>query len=367
MVTESFPWEQIGESHRRRYMLDYSFEELAALFRDWGYKDAHAKTVFSGLHRKCYRSVDEFRSGLLPRTLIARMKSPEAPPFEVFRSIQAFPSGDGSVKYLYELQEGGRIESVYMPFENRTTFCISSQMGCALGCTFCATGAMGFRKHLTPGEILGQVLHMRRSHPDPPGQTYRTNVVFMGMGEPLHNLNNVMHAFDSLTDPHGLVLSQRDVSVSTSGLVPKIQQLAGFDRRPQLMVSIAATSDEARSNIMPVNRAYPLEKLLATLERYPLRKNERIMLSYVLIAGVNDSRDDADRLIAMGRRFPSMVNLIPLNEHESSPDLNEPGEARLQWFFNYLNEHGAFATIRRSRGRDVVAACGQLSNQQLAV
>jgi 23S rRNA (adenine2503-C2)-methyltransferase len=223
---------------------------------------------------------------------------------------------------------------------------------------------MGFRRHLGAGEIVSQVYHMIRDNQGHFRQAKRRNVVFMGMGEPLHNLDNVMAAFDLLTHRHGLVLSERDVAVSTSGLVPKIEALARRERRPQLMVSIAATSDEERSATMPVNRAYGLEELLRCLERYPLRKRERIMLSYVLIAGVNDSPRQAGQLAAMAERFPSLVNLIPLNEHEHAPGLREPAEAALQRFYQTLLDLGAFATIRRSRGRDVAAACGQLVHRK---
>jgi 23S rRNA (adenine2503-C2)-methyltransferase len=275
--------------------------------------------------------------------------------------VTAHPSEDGSTKYVFTLYDGAKIESVYMPRGAYRTLCISSQVGCALGCTFCATGAIGFKRNLSAGEILGQVIHMRCMHPEEGGQPGRWNVVFMGMGEPLHNLANLMRAFDSLTHPHGMVLSQKDVAVSTAGLVPKICELAKHSPRPRLMVSIAATSNQERSAVMPVNRAYPLEILLETLENFPLQHRERIMLSYVLIAGVNDRDEDAERLITMSRRFPSLVNLIPMNAHAASPGMDEPEEAHLLRFARLLRDAGVFATIRHSRGRDVAAACGQLA------
>lgn len=247
-----------------------------------------------------------------------------------------------------------------MPFPGRHTLCISSQIGCAMGCTFCATGTMGLHRHLSAAEMVSQVLNIKQRHPDETGKTKRFNVVFMGMGEPLHNLDQVLKAVSVLTDPAGLNLSPRDVAVSTSGLIPKIEQMATVKKRPQLMVSIAATTDEARSAIMPVNRAYPLEDLMRCLERYPLRKGERVMLSYVLIENVNDTEEDARRLAAMSQRFPSLVNVIPMNEHEGSPGFVEPDESRTNAFANILLAHGVFTTIRRSRGRDVAGACGQL-------
>ncbi|CAM2006978.1 23S rRNA (adenine(2503)-C(2))-methyltransferase RlmN [Acanthopleuribacter pedis] len=360
---ETFTWEQIDETSYYDCLLDYSHAELTRLVAERGFKSIHADRLFAALHRGDHDDPTLFDRLQLPKPMLALLNSDDAPKRSPFQRIEAFPSNDGSVKYLYHLPNGAQIESVFMPFKNRNTFCISSQVGCAMGCTFCATGAMGFRKHLSAGEIVGQVLHMRLRHPNPRGQTTRFNVVFMGMGEPLHNLNNVMKTVDLLTDPHGLVLSERDIAVSTSGLVPKIEQMASYKKRPHLMVSIAATNDGNRSSIMPVNRAYNLEKLLACLERYPLRRRERIMLSYVVIAGVNDRDEDIAALLAMSQRFPSMINLIPMNEHELSPGMQEPEEKRLQRMYQTLLDAGAFATIRRSRGRDVAGACGQLTTQ----
>lgn len=355
-----FPWEQPAEEPNHRFLLDYTYEELAKLVAFWGLKEANAKLIFKAIQRRGLTDPAEFDPNHLNKRALARLESAEAPPLKVFRQVTAYPSQDGSVKYVYTLSTGDQVESVFMPFENRDTYCVSSQVGCALGCTFCATGAMGFRRHLTPGEMVGQVLHMRRMHPATSGQSSRFNVVFMGMGEPLHNLNNLLRAFDILTHPQGLVLSEKDVAISTSGLVPKIERLGQRKRRPRLMVSIAATTDEARSAIMPVNRAYPLAKLVASLKQFPLQKGERIMLSYVLIAGVNDQLDDAQRLAAISSQFPSLVNIIPMNAHEASPGMDEPEETHIERFYRALIAAGCFATVRRSRGRDVAAACGQL-------
>ena len=358
-MAKNYAWEQNWGAGKPRFLIDYEYEAFRDLVTGWGFKEAGAREVFAGLVRKGYTSVEQMNTHRVSPALLARLSADDAPPIRVFENIETHASVDGSTKYVYHLHDGGVVESVYMPFEGRDTLCISSQAGCALGCTFCATGAMGFKRHLSVGEILGQVIHMRRRHGGP--QTERMNVVFMGMGEPLHNLEHVLGAFRSMTHGHGMCLSDNDVAVSTSGLVPRIRQMAEEHRRPRLMVSIAATTDVARSAIMPVNRAYPLEELLSTLEQFPLRKKERIMLSYVLIAGQNDSPDDARRLAAMSLRFPSLVNLIPMNEHPDSPGMSEPEEQQLIHFANMLKDLGAFTTIRRSRGRDVAAACGQLA------
>lgn len=359
MKQQTYPWEMDGGKTERRCILDFEFQELADLVTSWGFKVAGAREVFRGLHRKGCRSFHELDTTRVSPKLLEKLAFHG--PISPFRHVEAHPSADGSTKYVYTLSGGERIESVWMPFGKYATLCVSSQVGCALGCTFCATGAMGFKRHLSPGEIVGQVIHMRRENPFPNKQPGRFNVVFMGMGEPLHNLTGVLQVFRTLTHPEGMVMSDNDVAVSTSGLVPKIRELAALDRRPRLMVSIAATTDEARSKVMPVNRAYPLEPLLKTLETFPLKKKERVMLSYVLIAGVNDTDEDASRLAAMARRFPSLVNLIPMNAHEDSPGMDEPEESDLYAFSRLLRDMGAFTTIRHSRGRDVAGACGQLA------
>jgi 23S rRNA (adenine2503-C2)-methyltransferase len=219
---------------------------------------------------------------------------------------------------------------------------------------------MGFRRHLSPAEMVAQVLYLVRASGATRGQKGKLKVVFMGMGEPLHNIEAVLTTHEILTDQQGMGLSERDVAVSTSGLVSKIERLARYRHRPQLMVSIAATTDEARSALMPVNRAWPLAQLTGCLETFPLRKREKILLGYVVIAGNNDTDEDAIRLAAMARRFPSLVNLIPMNPHVDAQGMNAPEETSLQRFYRILLNEGAFATIRRSRGQDVAGACGQL-------
>jgi 23S rRNA (adenine2503-C2)-methyltransferase len=358
-----YPWEGTEDGVVRKTILDYDYDELRDLLASWQMNLSNAERLFVGLHRRHYANLDDFSEMQLRQSLLRKLKSSKAPPLHPFRQVDAHPSEDGSVKYVFHLRDGLQVEAVYMPFASRTTLCLSSQVGCALGCTFCATGAMGFKRHLTPGEIVGQVYHMRRQHFDVKQENPRYNVVFMGMGEPLHNLKNLMKAFELLTHRFGLVMSEKDIGVSTSGLVPRIRELAQFEKRPRLMISIASTTNEARSAIMPVNRAYPLEKLMETLEAFPLKKGEKLMLSYVVIAGVNDTEADAERLSQMASRLTCLVNLIPMNEHNQSPGMREPHEEALQRFYQQLLDRDVFATIRRSRGRDVGAACGQLIAQ----
>jgi 23S rRNA (adenine2503-C2)-methyltransferase len=271
------------------------------------------------------------------------------------------PAADGSTKLLIELEAGDRVEAVHMPRaigNGRVTLCISSQVGCAMGCTFCATATMGFKRHLRAHEIVAQVLTaVHALGPRHPGEI---TLVFMGMGEPLHNLSEVARAIRVLCDPAGLGLPARRITVSTSGLVPEIAQLGALDPRPLLAVSVNATTDEQRNQIMPIGRRYPLSELRASLEAYPARSRERITVEYVLLAGINDSAEDARRLSDFCVGFPHAINLIPFNEHAAS-EFRPPSEETVELFARALLDHRpSVLTVRRSRGRDVGAACGQL-------
>jgi 23S rRNA (adenine2503-C2)-methyltransferase len=276
--------------------------------------------------------------------------------------LEQHPSEDGSTKLVLGLGDGERIEVVHMPREvrnPRVTLCLSSQVGCAMGCTFCATGSMGIRRNLTAGEIVGQVLAVLRSlGPDKP---HAITLVFMGMGEPLHNLDHVHRAVRIFNHERGLNISTRRITVSTSGLVPGIERLARLEPRPWLALSLNATTDELRSRLMPVNRAWNLARLRQALENWPLAEREKLTLEYVLMGGLNDSLEDAERLAAwMGDlRKSHNLNLIRMNAHAAC-DIQEPDEGRITAFVHRLKELGCFVTVRKSRGRDVQGACGQL-------
>ena len=276
--------------------------------------------------------------------------------------VERHPSGDGSTKVVLRLADGERIEAVHMPREVRSprvTLCISSQVGCAMGCGFCATGAMGIRRNLAAGEIVGQVLALLRALG--PAQAHAVTLVFMGMGEPLHNLDNVHRAICILNHPAGLNISTRRITVSTSGLVPGIERLAALRPRPWLALSLNATTDEARSRLMPVNRVWNLARLRQALDRWTLAPGEKLLVEYVLMDGENDTPEDADRLADWlgDLRQGHNINLIRMNEHPAAP-FREPPEVRLDAFLARLKARGCFVTVRKSRGRDVQGACGQL-------
>ncbi|WP_291270334.1 23S rRNA (adenine(2503)-C(2))-methyltransferase RlmN [Geothrix sp.] len=240
---------------------------------------------------------------------------------------------------------------------DRVTLCLSSQVGCAMGCTFCATGQMGIIRNLSAAEIVGQVVAMLNHHGHSAERP--VNLVFMGMGEPLHNLDHVMTAFGPLTDPKGLAIPPRRITLSTSGLVSGIERLGAFARRPRLALSLNATTDIHRSLIMPVNRVWNLEALATALAAFPLQSGERITLEYVLLKGVTDSLEDGRRLAAFARRFPAKINLIPFNPHEGS-GFEPPEESRIGALCRLLSDAGLPVSVRRSRGQDVAGACGQL-------
>ncbi len=264
-------------------------------------------------------------------------------------------SSDGTAKYLFRLPGAATVEAVDIPDRDRRTFCISSQAGCALACTFCVTGFWGAGRNLTAGEIVAQVLALRKHGGLVIGDGI--NLVFMGMGEPLLNLENLKGAIDLLAE----TISPRRITVSTVGVVPGIEEMATWERRPNLAVSLHAPDDLRRSRIMPINRTYPLAELFAALDRYPLEKGRRITYEYILIRDLNDALRDADQLAKLLRGRKAKVNLIPINP---DPVLGEamvpPPDRAIQSFQERLLGHGLTATVRRRRGDDVSAACGQL-------
>lgn len=269
----------------------------------------------------------------------------------------AYTSVDRSRRFLLRLDDGQVVEAVSMPYDDRTTFCISSQVGCRFACTFCQTGVLGLARSLTAGEMIGQVLRLRA---EAAPATDRINVVFMGQGEPLDNLAAVRDTALGLQDRTGLGWSWRRITVSTVGLLPGIEALAQLGpRRPRLAISLNATTDEVRSRLMPVNRKYPIAALLATLRAIPWRPYERVTLEYVLLAGINDTAADAARLGTLLRGLPAKVNLIPWNPLASMP-YQRPAPPVIEAFRRAALTAGVDALVRYSRGADIGAACGQL-------
>jgi 23S rRNA (adenine2503-C2)-methyltransferase len=265
-------------------------------------------------------------------------------------------SQDGSRKYLFKLKDGKHIESVLIPERDHYTLCISSQVGCAQGCLFCLTAMGGFERNLSRGEIIAQVRDIQNDLDDP---KRLTNIVFMGMGEPLANYKNLVSAIATITDNKmGLGFSHRRVTVSTAGLAPKLAAL-GRDTRVNLAISLNATDNQTRSKLMPINRTYRLEDLLEACRRYPVARGRRLTFEYILIKGINDSEADAERLAELLRPIRCKINLIPFNAHEGC-DYERPAEAVIATFQQILLDKNYTVIIRQSKGQDISAACGQL-------
>ena len=323
----------------------------------WGEPAYRGKQVFDWIHRQGVLDPDQMSN--LPKVLRARMKEEGVGwPIEI---VSEHESADGTKKLLVGMPDGEKVETVLIPQmgdERVVTQCISSQVGCAMGCVFCASGVAGLKRQMSDGEIVAQVLLGRRELA--PTQRIR-NVVFMGMGEPLHNYDAVARALVLLTHPDGLDLSKRRVTVSTSGLAKQIDRLGkDFGGQVQLAISLHAVRDDDRSKIMPVNRKHGLGELTDALRRYPMPKRQRITIEYTLIRGVNDSVTDANGMVDLLRGIPVKVNLIPMNAISAS-DLRAPNSKHVTRFQEQLTRRGLSVFIRKTRGDDVAAACGQLA------
>jgi len=265
-------------------------------------------------------------------------------------------SQDGSIKYRLLLDDGLSIESVFMPHTSHNTVCVSSQVGCGMGCDFCMTGTMGLVRNLKTAEIIDQVLTVWKDQPE--GKNIR-NIVFMGMGEPFHNYQNLLQALEILTDEHGFNFSQRRITVSTSGLLPKIRRFGKEKIKANLAISLNGVTDDVRSKLMPVNIPYNLEKLIKVCREFPLESRRRITFEYILIRDLTDSIKDAKGLISLLHGMKFKINLIPFNSSPGSK-YQSPSVEQSRDFQKYLLDHGVVAPIRISKGQDIQGACGQL-------
>ena len=332
-------------------------EEWVAKAKEWGEPGYRGEQIFDWIHRQGV--LDPALMSNVPKSLRSRLEDEGLGwPLDV---VSRHTSDDGTTKMLVGMPDGERVETVLIPQLDDPTIvtqCISSQVGCAMGCVFCASGVAGLKRQMSDAEIVSQVLLGRRELGD--GRRVR-NVVFMGMGEPLHNYDAVARALVLLTHPKGLDLSKRRVTVSTSGLVRQIDRLGqDFDGQVQLAVSLHAVRDDDRSKIMPINRKHDLAQLTDALKRYPLSKRQRITIEYTLIEGVNDSPRDAREMVELLRGIPVKVNLIPMNPISAS-SLRAPDSSHVTRFQDELTRRGLSVFIRKTRGDDVAAACGQLA------
>ena len=336
----------------RLNLAELDIPEIESALEARGCERFHARQLYRWIYK---RAVVDFETMTdLSKDLRARL----AADFEVVtpKVVSDLHSIDGTRKFVLELADERRIEAVFIPDTPAMTFCISTQVGCAMGCGFCLTGKMGLVRNLTAGEIAGEVRVLAAAT----GMLdHRFNIVLMGMGEPLHNYDPTMKALRMLHDEHGLAVSPRRVTLSTVGIVPGLQRLAHEPLMPNLAISLHATTDEQRSELVPPNRKYPLADILETCRRFPLKKRSRITFEYVLLAGVNDSPEDARRLARLLSGIKAKVNLIPLNPAPGIP-YERPSDERVDRFAQILADRHLTVSVRKSRGQDIRAACGQL-------
>ncbi len=351
------------DGHGRVWLKSMTRPRLVAwAMHTLGARETQAERLWAGLHRQLAPTIAEFTT--VDADLLRRLAAVAR--VDALAVDQIHTASDGTRKLALRTDDGAIIESVVIPAvqpprqggpgpdHGRATLCVSSQVGCAMNCRFCLTAKMGLTRHLTTAEIIEQVILARRLFPD----IWISNVVFMGMGEPLHNLDAVIDATKILCDDHGIGLSTRRVTVSTSGLIPAIVRFIA-ESPAQLAVSINATTDAVRDHIMPVNRKYPLADLVAALRALPLRRRERLTLEYVLLADLNDTPEDAERLATLVAGLPCKLNLIPFNPHPGS-EFRRPAPERVAAFKAALQARHLNTSIRATRGDERMAACGQL-------
>jgi 23S rRNA (adenine2503-C2)-methyltransferase len=344
-------------------LLDLTHDQLKGLLTSWGEPSYRADQVWSWLYRSLVTDFQEMTN--LPKVLRERLADTTL--LRTMKPLEERVSADGLTrKVLFALRDNQTIESVLMHYEQRRTTCISTQVGCPLGCVFCATGQSGFVRNLTPGEIVGQVLYFARQLRDQGLRTSRpiTNVVFMGMGEPLANYDATWQAIETLTHDEGFNLGARRITISTVGLVPGILRLAEEGLQIGLAVSLHAPTDELRDELVPINRRYPLTQLMAACRHYFERTRRRISFEYALIHGINDFPEQARQLAQLLGRLLCHVNLIPLNPVSESP-YQPSSRGRILAFQAELNRLKVPNTLRVERGADIQAGCGQLRCQRM--
>jgi 23S rRNA (adenine2503-C2)-methyltransferase len=333
-----------------KFFFDYERPELAALF-DPSFR---ATQIYKSVYQRGFGDFELMTD--LPKALRASLA--EEWDIKLQSVHRRFDSVDGTRRYLVRLSDGELAETVYIPEENRDTICISSQIGCALACTFCLTGQLGLTRHLSAGEIVTQALIAQRENISERG----FNIVLMGMGEPLHNYDNVMKAIRILHDEDGLNMSMSRITLSTAGLLPGIERLAEEPMIPNLAISLTGATNEKRNQLMPINRRYPIEQLLDVVRQFPLKHRQRVTFEYVLLRGVTDAPEDALHLVKLLKGIRAKVNLIPLNEAEEL-GYRRPSDAAVVRFQQILADHHISAFVRKNRGNDISAACGQLKKK----
>ena len=329
--------------------------KLKEIFAEWNVETYRVHQVFTWVYHYHCRDFSEMTN--ISKFLRAQLT--ELFHFSLPKIQQRTHSKDGSIKYLLELNDGAVVESVWMPSESRKTLCLSTQVGCRLNCSFCLTASLGLKRNLTAAEIIGQHIAINEELEE---KDQITNVVFMGMGEPLDNYVPVVDALRLMISPEAMKVSTRKVTVSTSGLVEKMKAFQEENLHINLAISLNASDNVTRDRLMPINKKYPIEVLIDCLKKYPLKPQRRHTIEYVLLEDINDSDEDAQRLAKWLRGVPCKINLIPFNSFDSS-EYRPPSDQRVLKFQNYLIEQNFSAFVRKNRATDILGACGQLASQ----
>jgi 23S rRNA (adenine2503-C2)-methyltransferase len=332
-----------------------SENKLKEIFTEWNVATYRVHQVLTWVYHYHCRDFNEMSN--ISKSLRAQLT--EHFHFTLPKIQQSTHSKDGSIKYLLELDDGAVVESVWMPSESRNTLCLSTQVGCRLNCSFCLTASLGLKRNLTAAEIIGQHIAINEQLEE---KDQITNVVFMGMGEPLDNFVPVVDALRLMISPEAMKLSTRKVTVSTSGLVEKMKAFQEENLHINLAISLNASDNVTRDQLMPINKKYPIEVLIDCLKNYPLKPQRRHTIEYVLLEGINDSDEDAQRLAKWLRGVPCKINLIPFNSFDSAV-YRPPSDQRVLKFQNYLIEQNFSAFVRKNRATDILGACGQLASQ----
>lgn len=334
---------------------DYNLEELKKELETMEEKPFRAEQIFKWIHQEKVKEFEEMTN----ISIELRKKLKEKYTICNYKIIKKQESKDGTIKYLFDVLDGNAIETVLMSYHHGYSICVSSQIGCKMGCKFCASTGINFIRNLTSGEIVEQIIAVEQDT-----GVRISNIVFMGIGEPLDNYENVVNAIRIINNSKGLNIGARHISISTSGLVPKIYRLAEENIQCTLSISLHATNNEKRSSMMPVNKSYPIEELIKACKDYIVKTNRRISFEYALAKDNNDNLQDAKELVKLLKGMLCHVNLIPINKIENGIYSKSTNENIIK-FRDYLNENGIVATIRRELGSDIDAACGQLRRKNL--
>jgi len=340
-------------------IFDLDFEELKIILKNQGLSPFGANQIFDWLYKKWIFLPEQWTNV----SKSSRQFIEESYDLSLLEIVWNGLSKDGTRKFLVKMHDGQTVEAVVIPARERLTLCLSSQVGCAVGCTFCHTATQGLKRHLKTGEVVGQYMAVQNWLFENVGKDHKlTNIVYMGQGEPLHNYENMKRATQIFMSERGLGLGQRRITLSTSGLVPAIEKLAVDFPPVNLAISLHSARNEVRTEMMPINKVYDLQRLFTAIKQIPLKAHRRITYEYLLAEGVNDQIEDVEALSELLNSKESKINLIPFNEFPGSK-YKRPSEKKIMWFLDQMIKKGFTCTIRTTKGSDILAACGQLKSE----